>query len=173
MPNPIENAMAKGAGKVAAVEARAKGLKGVFTKLAEQHREAATLLSRAESTNDINKRRDLWTEIKRQLISHERAELAEIYPVLAGYDATREIARLHDAEAATLESTIRQLDAMTLETPAWKTTLERLIALVKQHVAQEETDFFPRAQQTIGDEATRQLEDVYLQAQKRAMSDIG
>ncbi|HTQ05778.1 MAG TPA: hemerythrin domain-containing protein [Polyangiaceae bacterium] len=172
MPNPIENAMAKGAGKVAAVEARAKGLKGVFTKLAEQHREAATLLARADSTNDLEKRRDLWNEIKRQLISHERAELAEIYPVLASYDATREIARLHDAEAATLESTIKQLDAMTFETPAWKTTLEKLIGLVKAHAAQEESEFFPRAQQTIGDDASRQLEDLFLEAQKRAMSEL-
>ena len=172
MPNPIENVMAKGAGKVAAVEARAKGLKGVFTKLAEQHREAATLLARADSTTDIDKRRDLWTEIKKQLVSHERAELAEIYPVLAGYDQTREIARLHDAEAQTLESTIMQLDAMTFETPAWKTTLEKLTALVKQHAEQEENDFFPRAQKTIGDEASRQLEDLFLKAQKRAMADI-
>lgn len=172
MPNPIENVMAKGAGKVAAVEARAKGLKGVFTKLAEQHREAATLLARADAATDPEKRRDLWAEIKRQLISHERAELSEIYPVLAGYDATRDIARLHDAEAQTLESTITQIDAMTLDTTAWKPTLEKLIALVKQHVNQEENDFFPRAQQTIGDEASRRLEDVYLTAQKRMMNEI-
>jgi hemerythrin superfamily protein len=172
MPNPIENVIAKGAGKVAAVEARAKGLKGVFTKLAEQHREAATLLARADSTTDVGKRRDLWTEIKKQLISHERAELAEIYPVLAGYDATREITRLHNAQAETLESTINQLDAMTFETPAWKTTLEKLIGLVKAHADQEESEFFPRAQQTIGEEASRQLEDLFLRTQKQAMNEI-
>ena len=51
--------------------------------------------------------------------------------------------------------------------------LEKLTRLVKKHVAEEETDFFPRAQKTIGDEAARQLEDLYLAAQKRAMAELG
>ena len=52
MPNPIEKMAAKGAGKVAAIGARAKGLTGVFNTLAEQHHEAAVLLKRAEGVDD-------------------------------------------------------------------------------------------------------------------------
>jgi hemerythrin-like domain-containing protein len=144
----------------------------VFTKLAEQHREAASLLSRADSTTDVAKRRDLWRELKKQLISHERAELSEIYPLLASYQATRDIVRRHATEAATLESTIMQLDAMNFDTPAWKPTLEKLIALVKRHVAEEESEFFPRAQETLGDDAAKELEETFLRAQQREMTEI-
>jgi hemerythrin superfamily protein len=172
MANPIENVIAKGAGKVAAIEARAKGLKGVFTKLAEQHREAATLLSRAESTTDVEKRRDLWREIKKQLISHERAELSEIYPMLSAYEATRDIVGRHGQEAQVLETTIRQIDAMSFDTPAWKTSIERLITLVKQHVAEEEGEFFPRAQQALGEEAVKQLEEPFMRAKQREMNAV-
>jgi hemerythrin superfamily protein len=172
MPNPIENVIAKGRGMVGAVEARAKGLKGVFVKLAEQHREAAALLSRAESATDTEKRRDLWREIKKQLVSHERAELSEIYPMLSAYDTTRDIVARHGQEAQVLESTIRQIDAMTFDTPAWKTSIERLTALVKQHVEEEEGDFFPRAQEAIGDEAAKQLEEPFMRAKQREMNAI-
>ncbi len=172
MPNPIENVMAKGAGKVGAVEARAKGLKGVFTKLVEQHREAATLLSRAQSTTDVEKRRDLWREIKKQLVSHERAELSEIYPTLSAYDSTRDIVGRHAQEANVLETNIRQIDAMTFDAPAWKPSIERLIELVKQHVDEEEKDFFPRAQAALGDEASKQLEEPFMRAKQREMNAV-
>jgi hypothetical protein len=172
MPNSIENVIAKGAGKVAAIEARAKGLKGVFTKLAEQHREAATLLGRAESSTDLEKRRDLWREIKKQLVSHERAELTEIYPLLSAYDSTREIAARHAQEANALEAMIQQIDAMTFDSPAWKPSLERLSALVKQHVAEEEGEFFPRAQAALGDEAAKQLEEPFMRAKQREMNAV-
>jgi hemerythrin superfamily protein len=172
MPNHIENVIAKGAGKVAGVEARAKGLKGVFTKLAEQHREAATLLSRAQSTTDIEKRRDFWREIKKQLVSHERAELSEIYPTLSAYDTTRDIVGRHAQEANVLESTIHQIDAITFDSPAWKTALERLMGLVKQHVAEEEDEFFPRALEALGDEAAKQLEEPFMRAKQREMNAI-
>ena len=91
MPNPIENIAAKAAGKVGAIEAMAKGLNGVFVTLAEQHHEACVLLSRAEGTKDAEKRRELWTEIKKQLVSHERAELAEVYPALGSDSRTEDI----------------------------------------------------------------------------------
>lgn len=172
MPNPIENVMAKGAGKIAAVEARAKGLKGVFTKLAEQHREAATLLARADSATDPEKRRDLWREIKKQLISHERAELTEVYPPLSAYDSTRDIVARHGQEANELETTIQQIDAMNFDTPAWKPAIERLTALVKQHVAEEEGEFFPRAQEALGDEAAKQLEEPFMRAKQREMNTV-
>jgi hypothetical protein len=71
MPNPVENVVAKAVGKAAAVEARLKGLKGVFMKLAEQHHQVASLLARAESTEDFTVRASLWRQIRKELVSHE------------------------------------------------------------------------------------------------------
>jgi len=165
MPNPIQNAVAKVTGKAAGVEARLKGLKGVFAKLAEQHHEVGALLSNAESATDHTTRRELWQKIRKELLSHEQGELLEIYPVLEGYDATREIARQHADQAGELEGLIRQVDAIGVQSDAWRPALERLIARVKEHVQKEEEDFFLRAQAALGDEAARQLEKPFLRAQ--------
>jgi hemerythrin HHE cation binding domain-containing protein len=168
MPNPIQNAVAKVAGKAAGVEARLKGLKGVFAKLAEQHHEAGALLGSTESATDHTKRRELWQQVRKELMSHEQGELLEIYPVLEGYDATREIARRHADHASELEGLIRQVDAIGVQSDAWRPALERLIAKVKEHVEKEETEFFPRAQEALGDDAARQLEKPFLRAQEMA-----
>jgi hypothetical protein len=158
MPNPIENIVAKSAGKIGAVQAMTKGLKGVFVTLAQQHHEAGVLLSRAGETKDAVKRRDLWTEAKKQLISHERAELAEIYPALSGDSRTADIVRIHTAEAGELERAINHIDAMSFESPESHRQIEALLSLVKKHVSEEENDFFPRAQEVLGKEESKRLE---------------
>jgi hemerythrin superfamily protein len=172
MPNAIENAVAKVAGKTGAVEARFKGLKGVFTKLAEQHHEVGALLSRAESATDFSKRRDLWGEIRKQLISHEQGELLEIYPALESYAATRDVARRHAEEAGELEALIREVDSVGFQSDAWQPTLANLIAKVTEHVQIEETEFFPRAQEALGEDAAKQLEAPFMKAKEQAMQKI-
>jgi hemerythrin superfamily protein len=172
MPNPIEKVAAKGAAKVAAVGARAKGLTGVFNKLAEQHKEAAVLLKRAEGTDDPAKRADLWTTIRRELLSHERAELATVYPALKQEPATRDIPQHHNEEVPELEAAIREVDLAGFDSPNWKPLIGRLRALVVEHAEEEENEFFPRAEEALGKEATAELEGRFLDAKKRAADAI-
>jgi hypothetical protein len=170
MANVFETTAAKVAGKTAAVEARIKGLKGVFTKLAEQHHTVGVLLTQAAGTTDPVKRRELWSEIRVELMSHEQAELLEIYPLLETYSTTSDITPRHGDQASELEGLIREVDLIATESDAWRAALARLNAKVKEHVEQEEKDFFPRAQAALGDEATKQLEPTFLRAQEMAKS---
>jgi hypothetical protein len=173
MNNPLEQVKAKVAGISGAVEARVKGLKGVFMKLAEQHHEVASLLSTAESTEDYTKRAELWSQIRRELVSHEQAELLSVYPILEDYEATRDIVRRHTEEAGELEAAVRELDGIGFQSDAWRPSLERLIALVKAHVELEEEQFFPRAQETLGDDAARELETPFTRAKQLALEKLG
>src|SRR5689334_13823575 len=100
MQNPIESAIAKVAGVTAAVDARFKGLRGVFTKLAEQHHQVDVLLQSAQATTDFVKRAQLWRQIRKELISHEQAELLEVYPLLEAHEATQLMAAAHASHAA-------------------------------------------------------------------------
>jgi len=143
-------------------------LRGVFAKLAEQHHEAGALLSSAEKATDYTTRRELWQEVRKALMAHEQSELLEIYPVLEGYDATREIARRHADHASELEGLIRQVDAIGTQSDAWRPALERLIAKVKEHVEKEEQDFFPRAEEALGDDMAKKLEQPFLRAYEMA-----
>jgi len=168
MSNPIEKIVAKVAGKTAGLEARFHGLHGVFATLAEQHHEACSLLQGAESTNDYTKRSELWRQTRRALLSHEQAELLEIYPVLEGYEATRELARRHATHANELHQLIVHVDALGVQADAWRASLQRLLAKVKEHAAEEEGEFFPRAQDVLGEYRVRKLEARYLRAQEIA-----
>jgi hypothetical protein len=171
--NPIEKAAAKMAGKTANVEARIKGLTGVFAKLAEQHHEASALLSSLEKATDHTKRRDLWRQIRKDLLSHEQAELLEIYPVLDGYAATREIAQLHAEQAGELEELIGHVDLIAVQSDGWRPALQRLIVKVGEHVAEEEKSYFPQAQHALGEERVKKLEQPYLRAQERMKERLG
>jgi hypothetical protein len=172
MPNPIEELAAKTAGKVGAVAARAKGLTGVFNKLAEQHKEAATMLKRLSLVDDVSKRQDLWSSVRRELLAHERAELAAVYPVIEQHEATRDIADRHGQQADTLEAAIGEIDIVGCDSPNFKPLVERLITLVKLHVEEEENEFFPRAQEALGKEGVNDLEGPFMGARERILESI-
>lgn len=166
MPNPLEHVASKAAGKAGAVVSRVKGLTGVFNKLAEQHKEVSTLLARIEATTEPEKRRELWSKIRIDLLSHEQGELREVYPTLEKHASLRHIVDRHNDEADELEATILQLDQLDIASDAWGVTLKRLIELVKHHVSEEENVFFPRAQEVLVKGETRDLESRYVASQE-------
>jgi hemerythrin superfamily protein len=173
MANPVEHIKAKVAGISGAAEARFKGLKGVFTKLAEQHHQVSSLLSTIEKTDDLTRRAALWAEIRRELVSHEQAELLQVYPLLEDYETTREIARLHTQAAGELETAVQELDGIGFQSDAWQPALERLIGKVRAHVELEEEQLFPRAQEILGDDVARELEVPFERAKELALQRLG
>jgi hemerythrin HHE cation binding domain-containing protein len=176
MPNTVENFAAKAAGKAAGLRARAQGLVGVFNVLAQQHEQAASLLTRAKQANDPAKRRELWSQVRCELICHERAELGTVYPVFEENPASADMARAHADSARDLEAAIANVDALGYDSDSWEGSLQSLIQLVQQHVEQEEQEFFPRAQDTIGKDAAHGLERPLLAAQEQCrtqMSQLG
>lgn len=172
MPNTVENFAAKTAGKAAGLRARAQGLVGVFNVLAQQHEQAASLLGRAKQANDPAKRRELWSQVRCDLICHERAELGTVYPVIEENPMSADIARAHADSARDLETAIANVDALGYDSDRWESSLQSLIQLVEQHVEQEEKEFFPRAQDTLGKDAAHALERPFLAAQEQCRSQM-
>lgn len=173
MANPIEHVKAKVAGITGGVEARVKGLRGVFAKLAEQHREVSSLLGALKGVDDHTRRAQLWLDVRRELVSHEQAEMLQVYPVLEDYEITRDIVQRHAEDATLLEAVVRELDRTGYQSDEWTSSLERLIALVKAHVELEEEELFPRAQEAMGDAAARELEVPFARAKQLAMEKLG
>jgi hemerythrin superfamily protein len=141
-------------------------LAGVFKVLAMQHAEARALLERA---HDPAQRAELWPTIRSALISHEQAEIREVYPVLREYAETRALADHHDVEASELSSTIAKLDASPPDAPAWTTLFVLLVELVTRHVDEEENMIFPKALAAIGVDRARAIEPTFLAAHQHVM----
>lgn len=157
MPNRMDSMLSKGAGVMKGVKARLDGLHGVFKTLAEQHGEVSAMLKRLQDKPE--KRAELWPQIRRELISHERAEMREVYPVLRQHAQTRALADHHDQEAAELERLIERIDMAAAD---WQTLFDQLVDTVVHHANEEENEIFPKAQEAIGDRTTKDLEARFL-----------
>jgi hypothetical protein len=145
------------------------GLTGVFRRLVEQHKEITSLLRRTEEAATGAERRALWSDTRRQLLSHDRAEVLTVYAALEGFDATRHVVERHELQAEELESAINEVDAAVYESDNWLACLRDVVALVEDHVHDEETDFFPRAQKVLGAEETLELDERFVGAQREVM----
>jgi hypothetical protein len=165
MPSRMDSIIAKGTGTVRAAEARLRGLVGVFKVLSEQHGEAGALLKRVK--HDPAKRAELWPKIRLELVSHEKAELREVYPVLREHDRTRALAERHEAEASQLSALIERIHATEMASAEWLQLFEQLIDQVEQHVTEEENDIFPKAQEVIGAARAKEIEPRFLAAKKQ------
>ncbi|HEY4057801.1 MAG TPA: hemerythrin domain-containing protein [Kofleriaceae bacterium] len=161
MPNPIDSLKAKTAGAAKSVKARVEGLSGVFNTLAKQHAEAKSLLENLQ--NNPDKKADLWPEIRKALLSHERGELRAVYPVLARYAELQQLTARHNAEAEQLEALIDRIETNV----DWRAPFDQLVSTVIAHAQEEETSIFPRALQVIGKESAKDLDTYFLTAQKR------
>ncbi|HTV19391.1 MAG TPA: hemerythrin domain-containing protein [Polyangiaceae bacterium] len=137
--------------------------------LADQHRQALELLRRAGSVNNPAKRRQHWVEARRSLISHERAEEQVVYAMLEGRRDAQSLLEQHGEQAVELELTIADLEATDTDSDEWVWRLRDLTAMVAEHVREEESDFFPRAQRFLGENLARELEDPYVKAQREAL----
>lgn len=157
MTNPIEGAASKVMGAAKDVKATFKGLTGVFKHLMEEHGKVGALVSRVKGSSDEKIRAELYPTIRKELLAHERGELVAVYPVLAQHAETRGIASQHETEAKELEAAIAAVDALTYSDPGWEAAFEHVATLVEEHVEEEETDFFPKAQEVLGDDEAKAL----------------
>jgi hypothetical protein len=168
MPNSLEKAASKTMGTVKSAKASLKGLTGVFKHLMQEHGEVSALIKRVTVSSDTDVRRELFPTIRKELLGHEKGELNAVYPVLAEYPETEGIAEIHAREASELEAAIRAVDAIDFGAQAWAPAFEHLAQLVKAHVDEEEGEFFPVAQETIGEERARGLTERFEAAKKSA-----
>jgi hemerythrin superfamily protein len=165
MPAPTSSNFV-GSHRVQRISSTVRPLVGVFERLAAQHRQVLELLSRASTSNEPARRRAFWAEARRQLLSHERAEEQVVYATLEGYDTAQTLLEQHGDQAVELELAIADLDASDWESKSWIEQLRDVTVMVEEHVRDEETEFFPRAQELLGENTARELEDPFSSAQR-------
>jgi hemerythrin superfamily protein len=172
MPNKIDELASSAMAAVKAAKATLKGLHGVFHTLAMQHGEVGALIHRARRSDETAARADLWHEIRRQLLAHERAEREVVYATLKEYPDTRPAADEHDREAEELETLIARVHALDPADPHWPAAVGGLEDRVTAHANAEENDIFPRAVEAMGRERAVLLDEQYLMANRRQLAGV-
>jgi hemerythrin superfamily protein len=122
-------------------------------------------MERAKASTD--KFTQLWPTIKRELLSHEKAEVREVFPTLRTSPVTRILADNHDAEATQLEYLIKKVDEVAVGAEERRDAFQALIDTVSQHANEEETEIFPTAQAVFGKEVAERLDRNFKAEKKR------
>lgn len=173
MPESLENAATSSAASDADRAAVSHRPVGVFEALVAQHRQAAELFERLETMGDSAERREPWNELRGFILSHERAEDVELYAALEGHEAAREVLERHAREVIDIESLIDELDAMDHDSQRWRGVFAKLAEAFEAHVRQEEAEFFPRAQEILGQERSRDMQERFEGAQRQLRAALG
>jgi hemerythrin superfamily protein len=118
--------------------------------LVDDHRRVETLLVELEAgTGDPEHRRAVADVVIAEWVRHAVAEELYLHPVLGEALPDGEHLTQHETRALALaEQTLHDLDGVPATDPAFDDTLPTLIAAVRQHVAEQERDLFPRVRQS-------------------------
>jgi len=144
----------------------------VFEALANQHRTVLELLRTAGSMQTADKRLERWAEARRRLLAHERAEAEVVYSKLAELPEAGAILEQHVFQAEELESAVDELDATDAASTLWIERLRDVMAMLADHVRDEELEFFPRAQRWLGQVMARELEEPLQSAERDVLHDL-
>jgi hemerythrin superfamily protein len=117
----------------------------VVDVLTTDHHEVLDLLQQIKVTPDPAERRDLADTVISELVRHSVAEEMYVYPAMRKHLPDGDEAVEHDTkEHKELERTMKKLESVDSETPAFRETLDQLETILRDHVHDEESEQFPQ-----------------------------
>jgi hemerythrin-like domain-containing protein len=134
----------------------------VIEVLTHDHREVERMFEELESLRGAvgddarARRKDLVEQATIELVKHSVAEEAEVYPAVKAKVSAAEAERAK-AEHADAEAQMKRLERLQPDDPQFDSELATLMAEVRQHVVEEETDVFPHMRQVLSDDELVEL----------------
>jgi hemerythrin superfamily protein len=164
----VTKASSKVAGMVKGAGAALEGYPGIFHHLVGEHAEVATLMERiADSSGDSSVRDELFPEIRTSLLAHARGEEEEFYPQLREYAELEPLVAQSLDEHAQIEVLLEDLHGGDKSTDAWMMRFEELQQQVEAHVAFEENELFPLANEVLSNDAADEMLSRYETVEER------
>jgi hemerythrin-like domain-containing protein len=133
--------------------------------LKKQHKEVKSLFKKLEGTENARMRRQLMTEIARNLEGHTTIEEEIFYPAVRGLDSKKAEEMVFEAyeEHHVVKLVLAELPRVNPEDERFEAKMTVLSELVEHHVEEEEKEMFKLAQK-LGKE---ELEDLGEQMEER------
>jgi hemerythrin superfamily protein len=141
----------------------------VIDPLTPAHREAVSLISEIRSTVDPGQRRDLADQLIAELVRHSVAEEMHVYPAMRDHLPDGDEAVEHDiAEHKELERVMKTLESTDSSGPEFLSVVDSMESILADHVADEETEQFPRLRSHVPPEQLVELKGKVETAKKLA-----
>ena len=169
----IETVASEVMGAVKATKGKVAGLTGVFEHLAREHGRVTGLLLRLKASADPKLRAELFPKIRIELLSHEKGELAEVFPAFLEHAELAGFVEEHRRDAEKLDALIDDLAKTASADAMWSRRLTDLIESVSRHATEEEDEFFPKASRVLGPKKSDALLKRFEAAKTRIAKTIG
>ncbi|GAA2701618.1 hemerythrin domain-containing protein [Nonomuraea recticatena] len=132
----------------------------VIAVLSHDHREVEQMFTELEQlgTADVERRQNLTEKVIIELVRHSVAEEAYLYPAVRDLlPDGNQLADREIAEHAQAEETMKQLERSDAGEAGHAELLARLMAEIRDHIAEEEGELFPRLRDAASAEQLAEL----------------
>jgi hemerythrin superfamily protein len=145
---------------------------GIFATLQQEHGKVSALMSelartRADDDDRDGARRNLYAQIRSELVSHTAAEETTFYARLKAHPETSSLIDESIDEHQKVEDLLEELDRLQTDSLIFDSRFKDLMAAVEHHVEEEETELFPAARNVLTSEEVADLDEAF-KAQKQA-----
>jgi hemerythrin superfamily protein len=126
----------------------------VFQLLKSDHKKVSGLFKKIATTTNraVKTRHNLRTQLKNELELHASAEEAHFYPMLQEHSKTKKFVGEALKEHDEVKKTLAEVGRMPVDDDGFRARAKELERMVQHHVKEEETEIFPAARETLGDE---------------------
>ena len=135
--------------------------------LKQEHREAEGLIAQLEEADgkeNGESYRPIFEKLEKALQMHMQAEEEIFYPAVKNADDLEDQVIESYDEHAEVKALLAQLDSLDPSTEEFQTALATMKAGIEHHVAEEEDEMFPTAEEELGrarmEELGRQIEEL-------------
>lgn len=106
---------------------------------------------RPSSRTQQNGRKELFNEIRREILIHSQIESEIFYPALAGTSSARaqELTSTAVREHHSVETLLQELNGMSAADRSFDDKMDKLMAEVGQHIDMEEEEIFDEARKNL------------------------
>lgn len=116
----------------------------------DKHRELLNIL--ADTEGDSKERRQIWETFFYDVKAHAAAEEETLYSKLIATEDGQPDSRHAIHEHHILDKKMDELNETDMASPGWLMKLKTLKHDYEHHMAEEESDIFPRAKQELGED---------------------
>ncbi|MEU9014493.1 hemerythrin domain-containing protein [Streptomyces sp. NPDC048479] len=142
----------------------------IIDELTTDHQEVEELFTNIEKLPSGESRRKQYADqVTMELVRHSVAEEAYLYPAVREHVPGGEaLAEKELGDHAAAERTMKDLEGCAADDPRFDALIAGLMTEIRQHVADEESNLFPRLRQACSAEMLNDLGDKVQKAKKIA-----
>jgi hemerythrin superfamily protein len=150
----VQDAVAALSGVAGSVVTRTDDEMSIRDLIRMDHTKVDTLFAETLKSNDPHKIQEYFGQIYKDLSAHAEAEEQVVYPAIRSYYPKTQ--DLYD-EQAEMKQMLKQIKALNPSSSDFKANVEKLMAAVKHHVKQEETEMFAKIKDNFSHEDEKKM----------------